>query len=241
MLMYYLHILLKKAALSLDDSLHLASEGHTGSGHHGLVHGGKVLLNGDDQGGLCSVGTLVSMCLQVAPHKIVQRIKIRTAGRPAVLQNQAVAVVLEPLDGPFGDMAGGRVLRPHPMMISCHCLDQGKNGALHNLQIDVRFDPEASLKDVRGPSCPSWRPSGLLVHWKRLAWGPWSLSEPLLGWFTCLQSTPVRSAMSLSVKMSSFLVRIMTTAHFLLASVQVTSARGLKPVATVLGLVFINS
>jgi hypothetical protein len=83
--MYCLHILLKKATLSLDDGLHPASEGKAGLGHHGLVHGGKVLLNGDDQGGLVSVGTSVSMCLQVAPHKTVQGIKIRTAGRPAVL------------------------------------------------------------------------------------------------------------------------------------------------------------
>ena len=67
--MYCLHILLKKAALRLDDGLHLASEGRAGLGHHGLVHGGKVLLNGGDQGGLGSVGTLVSMCLQVAPTK----------------------------------------------------------------------------------------------------------------------------------------------------------------------------
>ncbi len=50
--MYCLHILLKKAALSLDDSLDPASEGHAGLGHHDLVHGGKVLLNGGDQGGL---------------------------------------------------------------------------------------------------------------------------------------------------------------------------------------------
>jgi hypothetical protein len=98
------------------------------------------------------VGTSVSMCPQVAPHKIVQRIKIRTAGRPAVLRDQVVAVVLEPFDGPVGDMAGGRVLRQHPSMISCHCLDPGKDCALHDLQIDVRVDPEASLKDVRGPS-----------------------------------------------------------------------------------------
>jgi hypothetical protein len=109
--MYCLHILLKKATLSLDDVLHPASEGHAGLGHHGLTHGGKVLLNGGDQGGLDSVGMSVSMCPQVAPHKIVQRIKIRTAGRPAVLRDQVVAVVLEPFDGPVGDMAGGRVLR----------------------------------------------------------------------------------------------------------------------------------
>jgi hypothetical protein len=106
--MYCLHILLKKAALSLDDGLHPASEGHKGCGHHGLVHGGKVLLNGSDHGGLGSVGTSVSMCPQVAPHKIVERIKIRTAGRPAVLRDQVVAVVLEPLDGPVGDMAEAR-------------------------------------------------------------------------------------------------------------------------------------
>ena len=128
--MYCLHILLKKATLSLDDSLHLASEGHAGLGQHGLVHGGKVLLNRGDQGGLGSVGTSVGMCLKVAPHKIVQRIKIRTSGSPAVLRDQVVAVVLEPLDGLVGDMAGGRILRPHPMTISCHCLDPGKDGAL---------------------------------------------------------------------------------------------------------------
>ena len=98
------------------------------------------------------MGTSVSMCLQVAPHKIVQQIKIRTAVRPAVLRDQVVAVVLEPLDGPVGDMAGGRVLRPHPRTISCHCLDPGKDGALHDLQIDVRVDPEANLQDVRGSS-----------------------------------------------------------------------------------------
>ncbi len=98
------------------------------------------------------MGTSVSMCLQVAPHKIVQRIKIRTAGRPAVLRDQVVTVVLEPLDGVVGDMAGGRVLRPHPVTISCHFLDPGKDSALHDLQIDVRVDPEASVKDVMGPS-----------------------------------------------------------------------------------------
>jgi hypothetical protein len=150
--MYCLHILFKKAALSLDAGLHPASEGHTGLGHHGLVHRGKVLLNGGDQGGLGSEGTSVSMYPQVAPHKIVQRIKIRTAGRPAVLRDQVVAVVLGPLDGPIGDMAGGRVLWPHPRTISYHCLDPGTDGALHDLQIDVLGDPEASLKDVRGPS-----------------------------------------------------------------------------------------
>jgi hypothetical protein len=58
--MYCLLILLKKATLSLDDGLHLASEGHSGLGRHCLVHGGKVLLNGGDQGGLGSVGTSVS-------------------------------------------------------------------------------------------------------------------------------------------------------------------------------------
>jgi hypothetical protein len=92
--MYCLHILLKKATFSLDDGLHPASEGHAGLGHHGLVHGGKVLLNGGALGGLGSVGTLVSMCPHVAPQKIVQQIKIRTAGRPAVLRDQVVVVVL---------------------------------------------------------------------------------------------------------------------------------------------------
>jgi hypothetical protein len=149
--MYCLHILLKKAALILNDDLHPASEGHAGLGHQGLVHGGKVLLNKGDQGGLGSVGTSISMCPQVAPHKIDQRIKISTAGRPAVLPDQVVAVVLEPLDGPVGDMAGGRVFLPHPMTLSYHCLDPGKEGALHDLQLDVCADPEASLKDVRGP------------------------------------------------------------------------------------------
>jgi hypothetical protein len=37
-----------------------ASEGHAGLGHHGLVHGDKVLLNGGDQGGLGSVGKYLS-------------------------------------------------------------------------------------------------------------------------------------------------------------------------------------
>ncbi len=66
---------------------------------------------------------------------LVQGIKIRTAGRPAVLRDQVVEVVLEPLDGHVGDMAGGQ-----------------EDGAFHDLQKDVRVDPEASLQDVRGPS-----------------------------------------------------------------------------------------
>ena len=66
-----------------------------------------------------AVGTSVSMCPQVAPHKKVQRIKIRTAGRPAVLQDQVEAVVPEPLDGPVKDMAGGRAC--------CHT--QGRSSA----------------------------------------------------------------------------------------------------------------
>ncbi len=124
----------QKSRPSLNGGLHPALEGHAGLG---LVHGGKVLLNGGDQGGLGCVSTSVFMCSQVAPHKIVQQINIRTAGRPAVLRDQVVAVVLEPLDGPVGDMAGGRVLRPHPRTIFCHCLDPGKNGALLDLQIDA--------------------------------------------------------------------------------------------------------
>jgi len=67
--MYWLHILHKKASLSLDEGLHPTSEGCAGPGHHGLVHGGKVLLDGGNQGGLGSVGTSVGMCLNVAPHK----------------------------------------------------------------------------------------------------------------------------------------------------------------------------
>ena len=98
----------QKSRPQLDDGLHPASKGHVGLGHHSLVHGGKVLLNGGDHGGLGSVGTSVNMCLQVAPHKIVQWIKIRTAGRPAVLRDQVVEVVLEPLDGPVKDMAGAQ-------------------------------------------------------------------------------------------------------------------------------------
>jgi hypothetical protein len=43
------------------------------------------------------------------------------------------------------------------------------------------------------------------------------------------------------VKMSPFLVRIMTMAHLLSASVHVTSARGLNPVAIVLRLSSVNS
>ena len=143
--MYYLHILLKKAALSLDDGLHPASEGHAGLGHHGLVYGGKFSLMEVIREALV-VWARQLLCVPKLPHTIVQRIKIRTAGRPAVLRDQVVAVVLEPLDGPVGDMAGDRVLLPHPRRIFCHCLDSGKDGALHDLQIDVRVDPEASLK-----------------------------------------------------------------------------------------------
>jgi hypothetical protein len=42
--MYILHILFKKAALSLDHGLHPASEGHAGPVHHGLSMESKFSL-----------------------------------------------------------------------------------------------------------------------------------------------------------------------------------------------------
>ncbi len=122
----------------------------------------------------------------------------------------------------------------------CHCLDAGKDSALHDLQIDVRVDTEASLKDVRGHD------SVLLTFleairslgaWETPCQGSLISVRAFLSWFTRLRSTPVISAILLSVKISPFLVRIMTTAHLLSASVHVTSARGPKPVAIVLQLV----
>jgi len=245
--MYWLHILLNKAALSLDDGLHPASEGRAGPGHHGLVHGGKVLLDGGDQGGLGSVGMSVGMCFKVAPHKIVQQIKIRTAGRPTVLGDQVAAVVLQPLDGPVGDMAGGQVLLPHPRTISCHCLDPGKDCVLYDLQKDVRVD----LKDLSGVASriPLMLPMNSMFQTFLEAIGALDAPETtclvsvraFLSSFTPLQSTPVKSAILLAVKMSPFLGRIITTAHLLSASVHLTSARGQNPVPIVLQLASVNS
>ncbi len=151
-------------------------------------------------------------------------------------------MVLEPLDGLVGDMAGGRVLLPHPRTISRHCLDPGKDGSLHYLQIDVRVDPETSLKDVRGHDfmlLTFLEAIGALGARETTCLGSLISVRAFLSWFTHLRSTTVRSAISLSVKILPVLVRIMTTAHLLSASVHITSARGQNTEVIVLQLVSI--
>ncbi len=186
------------------------------------------------------MGTLVSMCLQVAPHKIVQQIKIRTAGRPAVLCDQVVAVVFEPVDGPVGRHGRGRILLHHPRMNSCYCLYPGKDRALHGLQIDIRVDPEASLKDVRGHDFLLTQNDPKDHDHDNLPGFP-GLCQSLSKLVHTPEVHNSQISISLSVKMLPFLVGIMTTAHLLSASVHVTSARGPNPVAIVLRLVFVNS
>ena len=58
-----------------------------------------MLLDGCDQTVLSGVGTSISVCLEVAPDKIVHRIKVGAARRPLVLGDDVVAVLLEPLHG----------------------------------------------------------------------------------------------------------------------------------------------
>ena len=53
------------------------------------------------------MSTSVGMCLQVAPDKIVHRVEVRAARRPGVLGDEVVGVLLQPPDGPVGDMTGG--------------------------------------------------------------------------------------------------------------------------------------
>ncbi len=78
-------------------------------------------------------------------------------------------MVLEPLDGPVEDMAGGRVLWPHPRTISCYCLDPGKEGALHDLQTDVNVDPESQR--CEGAFLTFLEAIGALGAWKTTCLG----------------------------------------------------------------------
>ena len=159
-------------------------------------------------------------------------------------------MVLQPLDGPVGDMAGGQVLLPHPRTFSCHCLDPGKDCVLYDLQKDVRVD----LKDLSGVASriPLMLPMNSMFQTFLEAIGALDAPETtclgslvsvraFLSSFTPLQSTPVKSAILLAVKMSPFLGRIITTAHLLSASVHLTSARGQNPVPIVLQLASVNS
>ena len=85
---------------------------------------------------------------KVAPEKIIQWIKIRAVRRPVSLLDEVVAVLLQPGEGLVEDMAGGRVLLPHPGMVPSNLLDSGKYDSFHYIQIHVCVHPEASLKDV---------------------------------------------------------------------------------------------
>jgi len=64
------------------------------------------------QTGFIGVGMSNGMCLKVAPNKKIHRIKVGAAGRPLLLGDEVVPVLLEPGYRPVGCMAGGRALLP---------------------------------------------------------------------------------------------------------------------------------
>lgn len=68
--------------------------------------------------GLIGVGVSIGMCLKVAPNKIIHRIKVGAAGRPLLLGDEVVALLLEPGHRPVGRVAGGRALLPDPGVTS---------------------------------------------------------------------------------------------------------------------------
>lgn len=112
-----------------------------------------MLLDGYNQTGFKGVGTSTSMCLEVAPNKIVHEIKVGAAGRPLLLGVEVLAVLLEPGHGPVGHMAGGRVLLPDPGVTSSYAGDPGQHCPVHKLEVDVGvdpFNPLPDLKDVQG-------------------------------------------------------------------------------------------
>ncbi len=55
--------------------------------------------------------------------KIGQYVEARAAERPAVLGDEVFSVLLQPLDGPFGDMTCDWVLLAVPGPVSSHSLD----------------------------------------------------------------------------------------------------------------------
>ena len=65
------------------------------------------------------------MCLEAAPNKIIHWIKVGAAGRPLLLGDEVVAVLLNLGHGPVGHMAGGRVLLPDPGATSTFAHDPG--------------------------------------------------------------------------------------------------------------------
>ena len=60
---------LDEVTLSLDHNRVTASEPRAGLDHEVAGHGGKVLLDGGDQGGLGGLRTTVGMCLKIAQTK----------------------------------------------------------------------------------------------------------------------------------------------------------------------------
>ena len=62
---------LDEVTLGLDHKRVTASEPRAGLYHEVAEHGGEVLLDGGDQGGLGGLRTTVGMCLKIAPDEIV--------------------------------------------------------------------------------------------------------------------------------------------------------------------------
>ena len=71
----------------------MASEPAAGSSYHLLVSVAEYLLDGDHKAGLGAMGMSISMFLNIAPNKIVQRIKVRRVRRPQILGYDVITVL----------------------------------------------------------------------------------------------------------------------------------------------------
>ena len=70
-----------------------ASEPDAGSSDHLLVHVAQYLLDRVHQAGLGAMGMSIGIFLNLAPNKIVQRIKVRRVRRPQILGYDVITVL----------------------------------------------------------------------------------------------------------------------------------------------------
>ena len=90
--------------LSLDDTFKPGPEAPAGLFHHFPVYGDALHLDGGDERCLGGMRALVSLILQNTPKEIIHWVQIWATARPFVLGYKVIAVLLQPIKGPFGDM-----------------------------------------------------------------------------------------------------------------------------------------
>jgi hypothetical protein len=140
------NLLLKEALLQFNNLLEAAPELLAGLDQVGLCHGLLLLGNRRLQGVHTCVVRLTCPGLHDAPHRIVQRIEIRTRGRPGCFVQEVRHVSLKPFLGLFGSVRWRTILLPDVVFIRIVSFKSWQHFGLQEGQVGLGVDLDAFRK-----------------------------------------------------------------------------------------------